>query len=127
MGEDEFHYQNEAIGSLEKSGVQVIKIEPADRVRLTPAYVINGCSEDEKVCKLEGRKPFVCRIFPFGFSVKYPLATTCPDILEIFENREIVQRMLRVRRMLGHYDDKEWLDAANRAIEDIRGMIFLGI
>jgi len=130
MGKDEYRFQNETFGDFEEMSVKVDVLDPAwpnaedDFLRnVSAAYVVGGCSDENKRCKLRDRKPFICRVYPLGLHVSEPLVTSCPKIEDIFENPDLRERIFLVRRLFGYQDNQEWMIACMERLNRLRTKI----
>ena len=127
FAEGEARYQDETFGSIEATGATPLAITPINYLDphargFTTVALDNCTSSTAPSCKMDGRKPFICRLAPFGYSATEPFMRNCPAIVEIFENSEVVARVLRAREILGCRDNANWLSAAKSAIDLLKAI-----
>lgn len=72
--------------------------------------LVDKCLDPENGCKLEGRKPLMCRIYPFRENSRQPIYPGCPQILELIEDEKIVSIVMEIRTLLGLKDNEVWLE-----------------
>jgi len=71
-------------------------------------YMVGNCQNKDGSCKLKNRKPILCNTYPLIMDAEQPIVSTCPRAVEIFEDDEVVNRILRVRKLLGFTEPREW-------------------
>lgn len=127
LDEDEVLFQNSIPPSIESLDIDVIALRPdvpiinvETKKRISAVYVVDKCCEGGCKCKMEGRKPFICRIFPMGIYAKEPLIRGCPAAVEIFCDKKIRDRVMHVRSLMGFRDNEQWLAAGLRKVEQIK-------
>jgi len=75
--------------------------------RVSYQILVSQCLDGEQ-CKLVDLKPFACRLYPFKLEAYLPINTKCPSFLNIASNKEIVQKILHIRELLGFKDNHLW-------------------
>lgn len=103
--ESELAYQQSLPRSLEDCGVEVEIFES----KHGDALLGRNCSDRNGLCKLTGRKPLICRIFPINLGDFCPVETGCPSIDQILANETLYTKIRLVRKMLGLWTDTDWL------------------
>lgn len=88
--------------------------------RTEPHFFLGGCQKEDGSCNLEGRKPIFCRLFPFNLEANDPVSLECCRVLEICEDEELVNVVLRVREALGFRDNDAWNENRLRKLAKIR-------
>jgi len=88
-------------------------------------FLLANCQKKDGSCRLEGRKPIACNIYPFSADTDHPLAVTCPSVIEIAKDQTVLDRIMIARRILGFDDNSTW--AANvksiaNSLEQIRDL-----
>jgi hypothetical protein len=122
LGEGEYEYQNGIFSpNLEDIDVKVVLPPAISDSRSEFAYVVNGCMNEEGECKLKNRKPFNCRIFPYGLDADYPVSHRCPQIHSIYRDKDFRERVLHVRKRLGLMDNDKWIANARRVVSEVEG------
>jgi hypothetical protein len=112
LSPDEYLYQRQvitpAINDLDVRLCHATSPKTAGR----PLYYLDRCQAEDGSCKLDGRKPLSCLVYPFGFEAANPIDRDCPAKAEIFNNRKIRNTILLVRDLLGLYDHDRWTHIA---------------
>lgn len=84
--------------------------------RMQIAHLVSGCLAPDGSCRMEGRKPLRCRVFPFGTSEFLPLREgRCPQAKVIAGDKESVAGIVGIREALGMDDHEGWMRNLLRA------------
>lgn len=82
--------------------------------------LVKNCFDtDTGKCRLIGRKPVRCRVFPLKLPHYPPANGLCPAVLRIIHDKDIVDKVAEVREKLGFRDNGLWrmnLDASRERI-----------
>ncbi|MBT5015988.1 hypothetical protein HN748_04125 [Candidatus Peregrinibacteria bacterium] len=83
-----------------------------------PLTRVSGCRNKNGACKLETRKPFACRLYPFRFDLNRPLEENCPQVKEIASHKPTRERLREVRLLTGHWpQDDQWEAQIDKLLE----------
>lgn len=102
--------------SFDELGIDIMRADTALDRGVRISYLVNKCMEDGQ-CKLKGRTPLQCRLFPFTLSTYMPLKTTCPQALKIAKEPEVIKGILHIRRLLGGREEEKWLHFLNKELD----------
>lgn len=114
--EAEARYQQALSPSLTDLGISLCDVpangsrSPGNRGTQKRIYALDGCQGSDDSCKLldRGRKPLLCRTFPFSMDEQHPLFVACPSVVEICRDPIVMERMVAVREALGFHDHGGW-------------------
>lgn len=105
---EEYLFQQSLNPSFEDLRIDVIRADTTQDRGIQISYLVNRCLDTDGSCKLEGRKPLVCRLFPFNLNSMPPISLNCPNAREIILDREVVEKILEVRRRLVYPNEELW-------------------
>lgn len=123
LDQSELDLQNQFRPSLRELGVKVKAIDVTADIGTDLTFLVNGCLDTKHGCKLQSHRPLACRMYPFrATSNSNPIdQINCPRAGEIAANREIIKRILRVRKIFGFEgSDGAWLKAIQNFRADLR-------
>ena len=112
LDESELDFQNKFNPSLRKLGIQVEAIDVEADVGTDLTFLVSGCLDSKHGCKLQSHRPLACRMYPFrATNNSNPIdQINCPRSREIAANREIIKKILHVRKIFGFNDSNgAWL------------------
>lgn len=93
---------------------------PGKRFPDSHLYMLDKCQAPDGSCRLKGRKPILCNTYPLIMDPEHPIVITCPKVVEIFEDRSVVNRILRIRTLLGFTDNDVWEFNAEDTVRKIQ-------
>lgn len=92
------------------------ELDPSLAIKPLNITFTSCTTENNPICKLQGQKPFACRIYPFDLYPRRAISTECPVAREIAGNQATIRRVLATREIEGLTDHDVWLKSLNEIL-----------